>query len=263
MKHRRGARFGSVAPRPPLQLRLQSTQRGTLYRPLNIKALRKVFPKVHDRRKKRKRSRVFKRPSLPKKSKQLILARQLVRKLRSVQRTATRALRRRLLRHKRRYYRKVRRHFNAIRYRRRLRVKRRTVRRVRRYVYSTATVLRGARARVLHRRVVSRKQRAAYVQVSQRGHLLISNSASVGTKLTRRQLLFVRKEQRRRMRALRFLTSRALCSSQAVIAQSRTRARRAAAKLRRRLAGYTSTVAPHLPRPRSGLTPGLFTITPT
>lgn len=161
--------------RPAVQLRLKSTQqRGTTYS-LRARTLRKLVA-GRDRRKGGKRRRVTKRPQMRKRFKRRAFARQLIRKLRSVQRTATRALRRRLLRHKRRYYRKARSRFNVIRYTRRLRVKRRVTRRVRRYIRTTATILRGARARILNRRSAARKQRISYLQVSQRGRLLLRSA---------------------------------------------------------------------------------------
>lgn len=179
-------------------------------------------------------------------------------------RAATRALRRRLLRHKRRYHRKSRTLFSSIRYQRRLRVKRRAVRRVRRYLRSTAAVLRGARARLLRRRSVARKQRAAYLQVNQRGRLLLLSSTTVGVKQGLRKLLFVRKEQRRRLRALRLIAGRALTTAgQTAAAGAKTRIRRASAKLHRRLAGYTAAIAPCLPRPGAGIRPKAFRVVST
>lgn len=184
--------------------------------------------------------------------------------MRSLPRAATRALRRRLLRHKRRYYRKSKTLFNIIRYQRRLRVKRRAVRRVRRYLRSTATVLRGARARLLHRRSVARKQRVAYLQINQRGRLLLLSPATVGVKQALRKLLFVRKEQRRRLRALRLIAGRVLTAAgQTVVAGAKARTRRATAKLHRRLAGYSAAIAPHLPRSGADIRPKAFKVTST
>lgn len=178
-------------------------------------------------------------------------------------RTATRALRRRLLRYKRRYFRKARTRFNVIRYTRRLRVKRRFARRVGRYIRSTSTVLRGARTRILHRRSASRERRAADVQVSQRSRLLLLNHKQKGIKQTKRQQLFILKEQRRRLRPLRILTSRGANPARKITHSNILPSRRAAAQLRRRLVGYTSKLTSRLPRPRTELTPSTFAITPT
>jgi hypothetical protein len=245
------------------RLHLRAAQRKGVSRPLSLKTLRNVVRKYSDRRKRYKRSRIDKRPALKNGVKQRILARQLIRKLRSVQRTATRALRHRLLRHKYRYYRKARTRFDNIRYMRRLRVKRRAVRRARRYLRSTSTILRGARMRVLHRRAIARSTRLTSAQTSQHGRRLLLNSAAVGDRQTYRQLLFIRKEQRRRARAMRLLISHAVRSAQIGVVQNGIRARRANAKLRRHLTSYTASRAVRLPRPRSELTPKLFTTAST
>lgn len=172
-------------------------------------------------------------------------------------------LRRRLLRYKRRYFRKPRTRFNVIRYTRRLRVKRRFVRRVRRYIRSTATIFRGARTRILRRRSVSRERRVAYVQLSQRSRLLLLNPFQKGIKHTKRQQLFILKEQRRRLRSLRLLRHQGANLTQKIARPNAVFARRAAAQLRRRLVGYTSNLALRLPRPRAELTPDTFAITST
>lgn len=219
LKRRKGvATAKAKAARPRLQFRLQRSQYKSRPRTLGSKALRRLL-RARDRRKRFKRRRLVKRPSLPKEARQIALARQLIRKLRAISRSATRALRHRLLRHKRRYFRKQRMYFNVIRYTRRLRVKRRAVRRARRYLRSTVTVLRGARARILNRRAIARKQRTIYLQVNQRSRTLLLNPTTV-VKQAQRQQLFIRKEQRRRMRALCFLTNRALTTAQAVKAKS-------------------------------------------
>lgn len=169
----------------------------------------KLSSKVRDRRKKKhKRSRVTKRPGFRRGAKQLILSRQLVRKLRAVQRAATRTLRRRVLRSKRRHYRKARTRFNAIHYLRRLRVKRRTARRVQRYIHSTATILRGARAKILQRRTLSRSRRATYFQLKRESHLLLSTHPVTGLQQLRRQQLLARRERHRHLRAVRLLAGR-------------------------------------------------------
>lgn len=249
--------------RSSVHLRLQQSQYSKVHLSLNIRRLRKLFIKTKTRLKKQKFGRITKRPSLPKKGKQLVLARQLVRKLRAVRRTATRVLRRRLLRYKRRYFRKSRTRFNVIRYARRLRVRRRFVRRVRRYIRSTATIFRGARTRIFRRRSTSRERRAAYLQVSERSRLLLLNRAQNGIKQTKRQQLFILKEQRRRLRAISFLKYKAANPAHKTTQSNVLLARRAAAQLRRRLVGYSSNLASHFPRPRSELTPKMFAITPT
>jgi hypothetical protein len=196
---------------------------------------------------------VSKRPGPRTGVKQLVIARQLVRKLRAIRRATTRNLRRRLLRSKRRYYRKPRTRFTIIRYTRRLRVKRRVRRRVRRYIRSTTTILRGSRARTLSRRAVSRQQRAIYLQISQRSRLLLQNPTTTPQQ-TKRQQLFTLKEQRRRLRALRLLTRRATPLHRTTSSNG-LRTRRTIARLRRRLASYTATLTPRLPRPRVNFAP--------
>lgn len=198
-----------------VQLRPQRNQRKK-NTPLTVshRRLFKLISKVHDRRKKHKRGRSSKHPGFKRGIGQLVLARQLVRKLRSVQRTATRTLRRRVLRSKRRHYRKPRTRFNTVHYLRRLRVKRRTARRVQRHIRSTATILRGARTRILHRRAISRDRRTTYFQLSRQNRLLLSSPSLKGLQQVRRQQLLTHRERRRRIQAIRLLANRAVRPTQ-------------------------------------------------
>jgi hypothetical protein len=151
----------------------------------------------------------------------------------------------------------------VIRYTRRLRVKRRAVRRARRYLRSTATVLRGARARISHRRSIARGQRVVYSHLNQQGRLLMRTTPFSGAKQARRQQLFTRTEQRRRLRAVQLIVRRTSTSNPLTTSQNFVRTRRASAKLRRRLTGYTSTLTPNIARPMAELTPTSDTIAPT
>lgn len=232
--------------RSTLHLEARPTFRKQYIPGLRYKHLHPLFAK-RDRRKAHKRGHRRKAPGLRRQNKHVVVARQILRKLRALSRSATRALRRRVLRHKRRHYRRLREKFSTIRYTRRVRVKRRMARRVRRYVHSTFTVLRGARARTLHRRAISRLRRTVYLRTRQSGRKLLLNSTHSAQAAGRRQL-FILKELRRRLRAVRFVANRTQRSVLFATRQNLLSRRRATTRLKRRLTLQTAGLSHKLPQ---------------